>query len=120
MKSIKVSLILPLLTILISLMLNGCYTQLAFVDNENDSTIEPSPTYIYQPEIVPVYIPAPIYDPSPIVTPIPPAGSYPTVTEPSSPPRRDSGYQRSGESRNAQAAIQVSEARTSGSTRGGR
>ena len=122
MKTIKVSPLLPLLTILFSLALSGCYTQLAFVSNENDSAVEPSPTYIYQPEIVTVYVPLPYYPPPPpVIDPLPPAGHSPTVTEPPSQPQhRDSGYQRSGESESRQTTSSESDRRTGGSTRSGR
>ena len=123
MKTIKASLLLLLLTFLFSLTLNGCYTQLAFVNNEPDSAVEPSPTILYQPEIATVYVPVPIYDTpsSPAVYTLPTAGSSSTVTEPQSQsPTRDSGYRRSSQSGDTQTISSVSSTRTSGSTRGGR
>jgi hypothetical protein len=121
MKTIKVSILMSLLTILFSLALSGCYTQLAFVNNVPDSAIEPSPTIIYQPEIATVYVPIPVYDTpsSPAFYTLPTAGSSSTVTESQS-QTRDSGYQRYSQSGNTQTISSVSNTRTSGSTRGGR
>ncbi|MCX6121999.1 MAG: hypothetical protein NTX44_10320 [Ignavibacteriales bacterium] len=125
MKTIKASLLLPLLTMLFSIALSGCYTQLAFVEDENYSAVEPSQTIIYQPEIVTVYVPTPVptYDPPPptVYYPMPTAGSTSTMTAPQSQSQtRDSGYQRSGQSENTQTTSTVSDRRTSGTTRSGR
>jgi hypothetical protein len=122
MKTIKASLGLPLLTIFFSFTVSGCYTQLAFVNDEQYSVVEPSPTIIYQPEIVPVYIPVPEPVPSPpVYEPLPSAGSSSSVTNSQSQPqRRESGYQRSGESENRPTASSISETRPSGPARGGR
>jgi hypothetical protein len=123
MKTIKSSLLLPLSILLFSFAFSGCYTQLAFVNDEQDSAVEYFPTIIHQTEIVTVYVPVHIYDPpspSPYY-PISSAGSISTVTESKSQsPTRDSGYQRSGESENRPAARPTSETRPSGPTRGGR
>jgi hypothetical protein len=123
MKTIKASLLLPLLTILFSLAISGCYTQLAFVYDKQYSTVVSSSTMNYQPEIVTVYVPVPIYDPPspPVYYPVSTAGSTSTVIEPQSQSQtRDSGYQRSGQSENTQTTSSVSDRRTSGSTRSGR
>ena len=121
MKPIKAFLLSPLLTIIFSFALNGCYTQFAFVDDEQYSAAEPSLIIIYPPIIMPV-VPRPICDPpSPVFNPLPPTGYSPIVTEPQSPPRtRDSGYRRSGQSENPQTPSLVTEIRTSGPKRGGR
>jgi hypothetical protein len=121
MKTIKASLLLPLLTFLFSLALSGCYTQLAFVDDEQYSAVEPSPIIVNPPIIMPI-VPEPIIDPPPpVYHPLPPAGSSPTVTEPQSQSRtRDFGYQRPGQIENTQTASLGSDTRTSGLTRGGR
>lgn len=134
MKTIKASLLLPLLTFLFSLALSGCYTQLAFVDDEQYSAVEPSPIIIIHPIIIPVEPIRPIIDPirpiglwpinppSPsVVDPLPKAGSSPIVNVPhSTSPNRESGYQRASRTENTQTTISVSETRTSGSTRGRR
>jgi hypothetical protein len=122
MKTIKASLLLPLLTLIVSLGVSGCYTQLAFVDDEQSSTFEPLTTIIYQPEVVTVYVPKPYYpQPVPVYDPIPTAGSTSTVSEPQSQSQtRDSGYQRSGQSENTQTTSTASDRRTSGTTRSGR
>jgi hypothetical protein len=123
MKTIKASLLIPLLTMLFSIVLSGCYTQLAFVNNEPDSVIEPSPTIIYQSEIAAVYVHAPVYDiPSPAVfNQLPAVGSSSSATESQSQFRtRDSGYQRPSQSENSQTTNSGYNTRTSGSTRGGR
>ena len=125
MKTTKAFLPLPLLTFLISLTLSGCYTQLAFVDD--DST--PSPIYIYQPIIMPVVPiqpispigPAPIEPISPpIINPLLPAGYSPTMSAPPPPPRiRETGYQRPDQSGTTQSTNSTSNNRPIGSTRGG-
>jgi hypothetical protein len=125
MKTIKASLLLPLLTLIVSLGVSGCYTQLAFVDDEQSSTFEPSTTIIYQPEVITVYVPVtvPVYDPPPppVYCPTPTAGSTSTMSEPQSQSQtRDSGYQRSGQSENTQTTSIASDRRTSGTTRSGR
>jgi hypothetical protein len=122
MKPNKASLLLPLLTILFSIALSGCYTQLAFVDNDPDSAIEALPTDIYQPKIIPVYVTTPYVTPPPaVIYQMPAAGFTSSVTEPQSQSRtRESGYQRSSQSAPPQTANPVSEIRTSGQTRGGR
>jgi hypothetical protein len=120
MKTIKAFLLLPLLTFLMSLTLSGCYTQLAFVDDNQYSAVEPPPIIIYQP--LPVYLPVP-YDPPPppVFNPLPPAGSSPTMTVPSSSSQiRDKGYHRTDQSGSTQSTTSTSDNRTSGSTRGGR
>jgi hypothetical protein len=122
MKTINASLPLPLLTLIFSFALSGCYTQLAFVDDENDSAYKPAQTIMYQPEVITVYVPVP-YDPLPfpVYTPTPTAGSTSTITQPQSPPQiRDFGHQRSGQSDNTQTTSADSDKRTSGTTRGGR
>jgi hypothetical protein len=121
MKTIKASLLLSMVTLFTSLVFNGCYTQLAFVDDEQDSAFESSPIIINQPIIViePVQ---PIWDPIPHpVIPAPPAGGVPAPTthQPSTPPR-DFGYQRPSQSDNSQATNSSSNSRPVGSTRGGR
>jgi len=123
MKMIKAFLLMSLLTISFPLAFSGCYTQLAIVDNEQNSAVESSPSIIYQPEIATVYIPVPVYETqsSPAFYTLPAAGSSSTVTESHSQSQtRDSGYQRSSQAGNAQTANSVSNTRTSGSTRGGR
>ena len=121
MKPIEASLRYPLLTFLFSVSLNGCYTQLAFVDDEQYSSVEPSPIIIYAPIIMPME-PGPIIDPQPpVYHPLPPAGSSQTVTAPHSPsPTRDSGYRRTNLSENTQTTNPISDRRVSGPTRGGR
>jgi hypothetical protein len=118
MKTIKASLLMSLLTMSISLILSGCYTQLAFVNDEQASTTELSPIIIYQPEIVPVYVP--VYDPppAPVYSPLPSAGSSSdrSVQQPPSRPR-DTGYQRSGETQTTNSGSDI---RTSGSKHSGR
>ena len=121
MKTIKASLLFSMLTMFTSLVLSGCYTQLAFVDDEQDSAFEPSPIIINQPIIViePVH---PIWDPIPYpVNPGPPAGgvSAPTTPQPAT-PSRDFGYQRPSQSDNSQTTTSSSNSRPIGSTRGGR
>jgi len=123
MKTIKSLLLVSLIILSFSLALSGCYTQLAFVNNEQDSAVEPSQTIINQPEIVTVYVPVPEYNPqsSPVFNSLPAAGSSATVNESQSQSRtRDSGYQRSDQSGNAQTTSSPSDTRTSGLTRGGR
>ena len=118
MKTIKASFLTSLLSIFISFSLVGCYTQLAFVNDEQDSTIEPSPIIIYQTEILPVYVP--VYDPqpSPVYSPLPSAGSSSAGSVQQTPSRpRDTGYQRSGET---QTTSSGSDSRSGGSKRGGR
>ena len=93
------------------------------MNNEQDSAVEPSQTIINQPEIVTVYVPVPEYNPqsSPVFNSLPAAGSSATVNESQSQSRtRDSGYQRSDQSGNAQTTSSPSDTRTSGLTRGGR
>jgi hypothetical protein len=125
MKPIKASLLLPLLTILFSLALSGCYTQLAFVDDEQYSANEPSPyapTIIIIPPTIPVC--PPLWNPQPspsVINPLPPSGYSPIVTAlPSQQQPRDFGNQRFNQSENTQTASPVSESRPSGSKRGGR
>ena len=123
MKTIKSLLIVSLITLSFSLALSGCYTQLAFVNNEQDLAVEPSQTNIYQPEIVTVYVPVPEYNPqsSPVFNSLPTAGSSAAVNESQSQSRtRESGYQRSDQSENAQTTSSLTTTRTSGLTRGGR
>jgi hypothetical protein len=122
MKTIKASLLLSLMTLFSSLILSGCYTQLAIVDDEQYSVFESSPIIINLPIIVTEPV-IPIWgDPAlPPVNPAPPAGgvSAPTTHQPSTPPR-ESGYQRPSQSENAQTTNSSSNSRPSGSTRGGR
>jgi len=123
MKTIKSLLIVSLITLSFSLALSGCYTQLAFVNNEQDSAVEPSQTIIYQPERVTMYVPVPEYNPqsSPVFNSLPTAGSSAAVNESQSQSRtRESGYQRSDQSENAQTTSSLTTTRTSGLTRGGR
>ena len=115
MKTIKASLLLPLLTILILSAFSGCYTQFAIEDDDQYSTAESTPIIIYEPVIIPVYVPEPIYNPpsTPIYNPLPSAGSSQIVTEQQSPQEtRDSGYRRSGESENRQTTNLGSQERT--------
>ncbi len=117
MKTSKSSLLLPILAIIFSFTLSGCYTQLAFVDDEDNSTIEPSPIIIYQPEILPVYVP--VYDPlTPIYNPLPSAVSSQPIKQSQS-QIRDTGYQRPSQSNNTQTTSSGSNIRTSGSRHGG-
>jgi hypothetical protein len=123
MKTIKALLLMSLITMSFSFGLNGCYTQLAFVNNDQDSAVEPSQTIIYQHEIVSVYVPMPAYNPqsSPVMNSLPTAGSSSTTTQSQSQPQtRESGYQRSDQSGITQTTSSISNTRTSGSTRGGR
>ena len=123
MKTIKSLLLVSLIILSFSLALSGCYTQLAFVNNEQDSAVEPSQTIINQPEIVTVYVPVPEYNPqsSPVFNSSPAAGSSSTVNASQSQSRnRESGYQRSDQSGDTQTASSLSNTRTSGLTRGGR
>ena len=123
MKTIKSLLLVSLIILSFSLALSGCYTQLAFVNNEQDSAVEPSQTIINQPEIVTVYVPVPEYNPqsSPVFNSLPTAGSSAAVNESQSQSRtRESGYQRSDQSENAQTTSSLTTTRTSGLTRGGR
>ena len=105
MKTIKASLLLPLLTILILSAFSGCYTRFAIEEDDQYSTAESTPIIIYEPVIIPVYVPEPIYNPpsTPIYNPLPSAGSSQIGTVQQSPQGiRDSGYRRSGESENRQ------------------
>jgi hypothetical protein len=125
MKTIKASLLSLLLTIFISLGLSGCYTQLALVDNEQDSAFEPLTTIINQPNIVTVYVPVSVlvYDPPScdVFHSMPNAGSTSTVSESQPQPQtRNSGYQRADQSENTQTTNPISDRRASGSMRGGR
>jgi len=136
MKPINVFIILSLLTIIFSFVLSGCYTQLAFVDDEQYAAVEPSPIIIIQPIIIPINPRPPIIDPilpiepspidppsPPVINPLPPAGIAITVTQPQPPTPiqiRKSGYKRSDLSENIQPASPVSEKRISGTIRGGR
>lgn len=123
MKQIKASLLLPLLTILFSLTLDGCYTQLAFVNDDQDSAHELSQIVIYQTEIVPIYLPVHEYNPqpSPMFNSLPTAGSSSTGTNSQTSSQiRDSGYQRPDQASSAQSVNSASNNRTSGSTRSGR
>jgi hypothetical protein len=122
MKTIKAFLLRPLLTIIFTFMLSSCYTQFAIVDDEDSAAVDSSPTIIYQPEIIPVYLPGPVYDPPPpVYDPSPSTGSSSTVTQ--SPPQsrtRESGYQQTSQSDNAQTTSSGSNTRTSGAARSGR
>jgi len=136
MKTIDVFLILPLLTIIFSFVLNGCYTQLAFVDDEQYAAVEQSPIIIIQPIIIPINPRPPIIDPilpiepspidppsPPVINPLPPTGIAITVTRPqSSTPIqiRKLGYKRSDLSENTQTTNPISDRRVSGPSRGGR
>ncbi len=136
MKPINVFIILSLLTIIFSFVLNGCYTQLAFVDDEQYAAVEPSPIIIIQPIIIPINPRPPIIDPilpiepspidppsPPVINPLPPQGIAITVTQPQLPipiQIRKSGYKRSDLSENIQPANPIPEKRISGSTRWGR
>jgi len=120
MKTIKISLLLPLLTISISLAFCGCYTQFAIEDDDQYSTAESTPIIIYEPLIMPVYVPEPIYNPpsTSIYNSLPSAGSSQIVTVQQSPQEiRDSGYRRSGESENRQTPNPGSEIRANHPTR---
>jgi len=119
---------------LFSLALNGCYTQLAFVDNEQYASAEPVPPVIIiipiehptPPPIIgrPVWPinPIPIDPPSrPIIHPLPIAGSSSVVTAPPPPPKRGSGYQRPAQSENTPiTTVSNPERRPTGPNRGGR
>ena len=136
MKTINVFLLLPLLTIIFSFVLNGCYTQLAFVDDEQYAAVEQSPIIIIQPIIIPINPRPPIIDPilpiepgpinppsPPVINPLPPAGIAITVTRPQLPTPiqiRKSGYKRSDLSENTQTTNPISDRRVSGPIRGGR
>lgn len=116
MKTIKSSLLLPLLPVFLLLTFSGCYTQLALVDKENYTPIEtPPPIIIY----IPIPLPTPVpYYPPPTPEPLPLVCPSPVVTEPSPQPiKRDFGPQRS---ENSQAPRSDSGTRTNGPTRGGR
>jgi len=126
MKTIKASLLLPLLTIAFSLSFSGCYTQLAIVDNEDYSSIEPTQIIILQPIIIvpapPVWPnPRPPIDPPfhPVYDPWPLAGSSSGVPDPPS-QRRESGLQRSDRSDEQPTGSSNSDRRPSDSKRGGR
>jgi hypothetical protein len=122
MKTNKASLLLPLLTIVYSLSLGGCYTQLAFVNDQQNAAAEPFPDppfiIIIQPILQPIIYPQPA---PPIMNPLPPVWHSPEITQ--TPPQqqpRDFGYQRPSQSDNNQTTIQASDPRPSGSIRGGR
>jgi len=122
MKTNKASLLLLLLTILYSLSLGGCYTQLAFVNDQQYLAAEPfsDPPLIILVQPIIIHIPYP--QPLPIIiNPLPPVSHSPEL--PQTPPQqhpRDFGYQRPSQPDNNQTTIQVSDSRPSGSNRGGR
>jgi len=122
MKTIKSCLVLSVVMILGSMLLGGCYTQLALNDDESAGVVDPqSPVTILPPPILiivePVVVPIwPSYDPSPGVgISAPGAGTQPQ----SELARRDFGNQRSGSGR-SEPSGSGSTTRTTGSTRGGR
>jgi hypothetical protein len=126
MKTMRASLLLPLLTIAFSFSFSGCYTQLAIVDNEDYSSIEPTQIIITQPIItVPAPPVWPIFRPTidppyhPVYDPGPPAGSSSGVTEAPS-QRRESGYQHLDRSDEQPTGSSNSDRRPSDSKRGGR
>lgn len=123
MKTIKASLLLPLLTFLFSLALSGCYTQLAFLSEKEDSTGESTQVILNQHEDVSVYAPVPYYyQPSPPAVNLLPTASSSSngnVTQSQTQPR-ETGFQRSDQSGTTQSTNSTSNNRTSGSTRGGR
>jgi hypothetical protein len=121
MKTIKSSLFLLIMTLVSSIALSGCYTQLAYVADDPDSTVQStSPAFDIDPIVVivnPIIItpPPPVFDPPPI------AGSSSVTTEtPSHSTVRESGYQRSSSSQNDQTVSSNSGTRTSGVRRSGR
>lgn len=130
MKPNRASLLLPLLTFLFSIALSGCYTQLAFVDDEQYTSVELIPPVII---IMPIEHPTPIgpvwpinpipIDPpsSPIIYQLPQAGYSPVMTKaPEPPPKRVSGYQRPGQSENTPiTTVSNSDRRPTGLKRGG-
>jgi hypothetical protein len=114
MKTFITSLLLPLFTMLFSFALNGCYTQLALVDDEQYTPVEQPPIIIYIPVPYPGPDPGPHPHPHP-PAPLPPAEPSPTVPEPQSPnTKRDFGSERD-RSENSQTSGSVSGTRESGS-----
>ncbi len=104
-----------------SMLLTGCYTQLALNNDEPDATVDTQAAEIIEPPptaviVEPVYVPIrpPIFRP-----PIAATSAPGTVSEPSpQPTHRDIGNERTGSSPRQENP--GSPARTNGSTRGGR
>jgi ABC-type Fe3+-hydroxamate transport system substrate-binding protein len=108
------------LVLLVSVLIAGCYTQLAITDDEPETVPVPQATEIVEPPPVVVVmepileIPPPPYFPPPAVVvpaPAPVAQPQPEAS------RREIGNHRSGSSESKSGS---SDARTSGSTRNGR
>ena len=106
MKKIKFSLFFSILTIFSLFAFNGCYTQLAYVDDEADSQVDHSSTITFQePLIVMVEQPIIIAPSAPVFFPSSTAASTTTTTATeaqSHSPVRESGYRRSTSSQDHQ------------------
>ena len=81
MNTIKAFFLASLISVLFSVALSGCYTELACVNDEQESAVEPSQIVLYQPEIVSVFVPMPVFiqQPSPVYNVLPVAGSTSTA-----------------------------------------
>jgi hypothetical protein len=123
MKTIKAFALASIITVLFSAALSGCYTQLACVNDEQESAVEPPQIILYQPEIVSVFVPMPVFiqQPSPGYNVLPTAGATSTAAPAQSEFQpRTTGYQRPDPPATPQPANPVSDSRTSGSTRNSR
>lgn len=114
MKSTKSVIFLSMLTFLTSLFLSGCYTQLALVEDEPDSIVDPQPTVINQTSMV-VYVNEPVYYSQPAFVP----SSLPIVVSSSPVPQtqsqtgtRESGYQRTVSSDQTRSSISPASTRS--------
>ena len=122
MKTFESYLVLSAVMILGSLLMSGCYTQLALnedeaaavVDNQSPEIIQPPPIIIIiEPVAYPV--PTPYYPPPAVGTSTPSTGSQPQ----SEAPNRNFGNQRSSSNRSDPTGSK-SGTRPTGATRGGR
>jgi hypothetical protein len=120
MKTIRLNPALSIVTILASLVLSSCYTQLALHDDESASVVDPQSPVVVEPApavivVEPVVLSAGAqYNPLPVATVSVPSVGTQSKSEP---PHRDFGTQRSGFRDSGPAS---SGTRTTGSTRGGR
>ena len=123
MNQMKNFLLVSLLIVIFSFTFTGCYTQLAYLSEQEYSAVEPSPIILIQHEDVSIYTSVPYYpqQPAPPVILLPTAGSISTGTSSqTSSQARDTGYQRPDQSSSPQSANTATNSRPIGSTRGGR
>ena len=117
MKSIKIKYLLTLSTLLISFSLSGCYTQLAFVDDDKEFD---SGYYLDASNYKPVYtyVPVPVYEPppAPIISVLPVVGTTKVVYNPPPAARtQEPTRERPMISRRSESTSSETSARTDGS-----